>query len=815
MANVSESLNDFINLRSSTCLNEASEHPFSHCLIDDEKQLQSDADHQLLFDIHFTEPVHLAKLHFAAAGDDAPTVIKLFVNKPNMGFDDAESQVATQEITLQLESEVEAVVQLKPLQFKGVHSLVVFVAENAGAEVTSLRYLEVFGIRARGRSALEAPPAVVGKRQKKVSTSGALGEVASRLSAQGSEEGVARCLLEVAAGLSPLQGRELVHKASEVFLSAAPDSGDKRRRALLLLGACQCQVLCLQRGPGAVPLPSETRGAMRTAVQGLMSALEGVVDAKALRPLLESLIAQKGLGQLRGAEEFMHLLCRLAGPLLAPACDRGEVQEDVGDSESEASEIDEAEAGVQCADRKPGLAGAASKAEGKGCRMARVAALLETLRDEPVEADGMASEEEVTCLQPNSRQLEEFVASMAVDAAAAATWPVIYPGPGGHGLRFEASFQGGNLRRVRSESDGVVEVLLCGDTKRSYHCQSFCFDAIVDVPLTLRFRIVSFSKPGSTFTDGQRIVTRPEGMAAWRRDGHDYAYVPNRYTIGQRRRHYTLAFTLSLRAGRTRVAHFYPYLYGDVLQDLRRLGPSGDWLNVSDLGPTPGGRPLLMLTITDFEVAQATEGPDVRPHIVISARVHPGEVPASFMMRGALELLLSDAEEARDLRRRFVFVALPMLNPDGVAAGNGRANGAGLDLNRCWERPPEGSEIVAARRALQELCASPGGLLAYLDLHAHSRRHGAFTLSNPSTQALPDLLAEMDDGVFDRKQCVFSYNKSKRGSARCVVWRDLGVKHSHTVEATYAALPGRKRLVTPRDLSELGQNLVRGCAKLG
>ena len=76
------------------------------------------------------------------------------------------------------------------------------------------------------------------------------------------------------------------------------------------------------------------------------------------------------------------------------------------------------------------------------------------------------------------------------------------------------------------------------------------------------------------------------------------------------------------------------------------------------------------------------------------------------------------------------------------------------------------------------------------------------------------MLEQINDPVFDRKQCVFSYNRSKRRSARCVVWKELGVKHAHTVEATYAAMPDKERLVTPRDLSELGQNMVRACARL-
>merc|ERR1712048_293135 len=115
---------------------------------------------------------------------------------------------------------------------------------------------------------------------------------------------------------------------------------------------------------------------------------------------------------------------------------------------------------------------------------------------------------------------------------------------------------------------------------------------------------------------------------------------------------------------------------------------------------------------------------------------------------------------------------------------------------------------------VQALCASPAGVLAFLDLHAHSRRHGVFTLSNPGTETLPDILAKAAGPLFDRRRCTFRSEASKRGSARSAVWRELGITHAHTVESTYAATPDLAQLVTPRDLADIGRSLVRGCARL-
>ena len=62
--------------------------------------------------------------------------------------------------------------------------------------------------------------------------------------------------------------------------------------------------------------------------------------------------------------------------------------------------------------------------------------------------------------------------------------------------------------------------------------------------------------------------------------------------------------------------------------------------------------------------------------------MHPGETNSSFMMKGAIDFLLSDTREAKLLRKKFIFRIIPMLNPDGVIYGNYRCSLLGVDLNR-------------------------------------------------------------------------------------------------------------------------------------
>lgn len=58
-----------------------------------------------------------------------------------------------------------------------------------------------------------------------------------------------------------------------------------------------------------------------------------------------------------------------------------------------------------------------------------------------------------------------------------------------------------------------------------------------------------------------------------------------------------------------------------------------------------------------------------REIVFLSARVHPGESNASWVMDGTLACLLGSSCTAAALRHKYVFKIVPMLNVEGVING--------------------------------------------------------------------------------------------------------------------------------------------------
>ena len=137
------------------------------------------------------------------------------------------------------------------------------------------------------------------------------------------------------------------------------------------------------------------------------------------------------------------------------------------------------------------------------------------------------------------------------------------------------------------------------------------------------------------------------------------------------------------------------------------------------------------MTITSKDNDPKSKNSKLKKGVFLSARVHPGESNASWMMKGVIDFLISDNPNAQTLRKNFVFKIVPMLNPDGVINGNYRCSLAGCDLNRRWRYPSEmlHPTIFHTKKLAKEF-ARERPLSLYCDLHGHSRRKNVFMYGN-------------------------------------------------------------------------------------
>lgn len=262
--------------------------------------------------------------------------------------------------------------------------------------------------------------------------------------------------------------------------------------------------------------------------------------------------------------------------------------------------------------------------------------------------------------------------------------------------------------------------------------------------MTVQFNIMNFTKPDSLFNFGMKVSIYSEIMAkgtdeegsdgrGWFRGGERISYYCNgiKKDVGYTSKgYYTMSFSYKFQHDHDSVyfAFCYPYTYSDLMADIFEIESDAGRRAIcsrKSLCKTLAGNDCELLTITekgDFEKMQKKKA------VVISARVHPGEVVGSWMMRGVLFFLTDpDNHEAKLLRERYIFKIIPMLNPDGVINGNYRCSLAGCDLNRRWKTPHKNLHptIYHTKRLIRDL-HHERGLLMYCDLHGHSRKQNVF-----------------------------------------------------------------------------------------
>lgn len=122
-----------------------------------------------------------------------------------------------------------------------------------------------------------------------------------------------------------------------------------------------------------------------------------------------------------------------------------------------------------------------------------------------------------------------------------------------------------------------------------------------------------------------------------------------------------------------------------------------------------------------------------KKYVVLTCRVHPGEVPGSHVLNGILDYLseFNSNNQVKILMDNFVFVIVPMLNPDGVYKGHYRVDTLGQNLNRFYQNPniQDQPSVYAVKEYFLYLHKTKH-LYFYMDLHAHAGKKGIFSFGN-------------------------------------------------------------------------------------
>lgn len=158
----------------------------------------------------------------------------------------------------------------------------------------------------------------------------------------------------------------------------------------------------------------------------------------------------------------------------------------------------------------------------------------------------------------------------------------------------------------------------------------------------------------------------------------------------------------------------------------------------AEIGRSLQDRPLHKLEIGN---------PKADSFLVVVGRQHPPETTGTLALMGFVEALVGDSALAREFRRQFGVLLVPLMNPDGVDNGHWRHSVAGVDLNRDWGpfRQPETRAVRDQILALRER----GAVLLFLDFHS-TFFDVFYTRTDDQPTQPPGLVKRWVDGIHAR-----------------------------------------------------------------
>ncbi|KAG6450398.1 hypothetical protein O3G_MSEX006591 [Manduca sexta] len=379
----------------------------------------------------------------------------------------------------------------------------------------------------------------------------------------------------------------------------------------------------------------------------------------------------------------------------------------------------------------------------------------------------------------------------------------------GH-LCFDAAFECGNLGRADHITELEYDLFIRPDTCRPRSRFWFNF-TVENVKQDQRviFNLVNLGKEMTLFSGEMTPLVRSTSRPKWLRIPRRLIF-SHRSLVHRGRKILSIAFAFDKEEDVYQFAAAAPYSYSRLQKYLNVWEKRAQsFAKRESIAQTTQKRRIDLITIGDFNFKEKQnhvidehvpkgKGGDVKKRVVlIIARAHGGEPPASFICQGFLDYILSSSEKALALRTGIVVQVIPMLNPDGVFLGNHRSDLLGSDLNRCWNRATSFAHpaLVAVNDLVNKLTAEKDVQLDFIiDIHADISHEGVFVHGNSYDNVfrferhavLPKFLAARIE-AWHSDVCFFNADSGLAGSAR----RALGTGNIDAY-SLLASLGGRR-----------------------
>ncbi|XP_013168111.1 PREDICTED: cytosolic carboxypeptidase 6-like, partial [Papilio xuthus] len=356
----------------------------------------------------------------------------------------------------------------------------------------------------------------------------------------------------------------------------------------------------------------------------------------------------------------------------------------------------------------------------------------------------------------------------------------------GH-LCFDAAFECGNLGRADHITELEYDLYIRPDTCRPRARFWFNF-TVENVKQDQRviFNIVNFGKEFTLYDKDMTPLVRSTSRQKWQRIPRRLIFY-HKSLVHRGRKILSLAFGFDREEDVYQFAAAAPYSYSRLQKYLATWQKKAESFATREtIAQSTQKRQIDLITIGDLNVKESeskeenlikTKSSDMKKRVVlVIARAHGGEPPASYICQGLLDYIISSAENASAIRDHIVIQVVPMLNPDGVFLGSQRADLLGSDPNRSWHRATTFAhpQLVAVKEHIRKITSEKKLQLDFIiDIHADISHEGIFVRGNSYDDVyrferhavLPKFLSLRLE-AWQAEQCLYNAEPALAGSAR-------------------------------------------------